>query len=40
VLDGDDRLISVHHGAARWDAAPVLATLRALAAGDRRAGPR
>lgn len=40
VLDGDDRLISVHHGAARWDAPSVLATLRALAGGERRAAPR
>jgi thiol-disulfide isomerase/thioredoxin len=40
VLDGDDRLISVHHGAARWDAPPVIATLRALAAGERRVARR
>jgi len=40
VIDGSDRLISVHHGAARWDAGPVIATLRALAAGVPRVGPR
>jgi len=40
VLDGDDRLISVHHGAARWDAPAVVASLRALAAGGRRVPPR
>jgi thiol-disulfide isomerase/thioredoxin len=40
VLDGDDRLISVHHGAARWDAPAVIASLRALAGREPRAGPR
>lgn len=38
VLDGDDRILHVHHGAARWDDPRVVASIRALVA--RPPGPR
>lgn len=34
VLGPDDRLLFIHRGAARWDAAEVVASLRQLAAGE------
>lgn len=37
VLDGDDRLVLVHHGATKWDDPAVIRQLRALA---RAGGPR
>ncbi|HET9134603.1 MAG TPA: TlpA disulfide reductase family protein [Gemmatimonadales bacterium] len=37
VLDGDDRLVLVHHGATKWDDPAVIHQLRALA---RAGGPR